>query len=428
MRALRLLAYALYFLVVIALAPSSRPLFVGRWGWEMTLAFLFLAGLMLWPFRAWLNLITKSKTLRFPGGNPVPLRRRHRMALLVGGLLLVLVPCEIAFRVNRQARTPRLEEFHPFLQNRSRPGDERFHINAHGFRGEEITKRKPDDVFRVFVIGGSTVFCPSAAWEKSHVRLLEKKLRAAYPARRIEVMNAGVPWYTTQHSLINYLFHVRAFEPDLVIFMHGINDLFRSFSPVQFAHGAYREDYSHYYGAVSRVVFRSFPADRRGGTWTGSELIDRVVSGVAQRFTGTGTDAEEVAIDEFKSLGAFARNVTAFAERLRADGVRLVLCTQPTLYRLDLDDEDRARAVLRATFCLEDGRFPDLASMVRAMRSYNAATREVATRVGVPDLDLDAAVPKTGEYFIDDCHYTEAGNRRLAEAVFTFLRSSSLLD
>jgi hypothetical protein len=426
MRVIRVFAYALYLLGVIALAPSSRPLFVGRWGWEMTLAFFFLAGFMLWPFRAWLDLVTKAKTLRFPGGRPIPLRRRHRIAFLVGGLLLVLVPCEIAFRVNRRARTPRLEEFHPFLQNRSRPGDERLHINAHGFRGEEIAKRKPDDVFRVFVLGGSTVFCPAAAWEKSHVRLLEKRLREAYPARRIEVMNAGVPWYTTQHSLINYLFHVRAFEPDLVIFMHGINDLFRSFSPAMFAYGAYREDYSHYYGAVSRVVFRSFPADRRGGTWTGSELIDRVGSGLAQRLNGA--DAEEVAIDEFKSLGAFARNVTAFAERMRVDKVHLVLCTQPTLYRLDLDDEGRARAMLRARFCLEDGRFPDLDSMVRAMRSYNAATREIGMRVGVPVLDLDASVPKTGEYFADDCHYTEAGNRRVAEAMFTFLRTSLLFD
>ena len=31
-------------------------------------------------------------------------------------------------------------------------------INSHGFRGEEISKTKSVDVFRIFMIGGSTVF------------------------------------------------------------------------------------------------------------------------------------------------------------------------------------------------------------------------------------------------------------------------------
>lgn len=424
MRTLRIVACALYFLAVAAIVLLPRPLFLGRWGWEMTLVFVFVAGLLFGPFRAWLNLITKSKTLCMPGGHPVPLRRRHRIAFLVGGLLLVLVPCEIAFRVNRLVGTPQLEEYHPFLQNRNRPGDERYHVNAHGFRGEEIAKRKPNGVFRVFFMGGSTVFCPNVEWEKSHVRLLEKKLRAAYPARRIEVMNAGVPWYTSQHTLINYLFHVRTFEPDLVVFMHGINDVFRSFSPVRFGYGAYREDYSHHYGAVSRVILRSFPADRQEGG-AGSRFIDHVATSLVDRYART--DAEEVAIDDFKSLGAFARNVTAFAERLRTDGVQVVLCTQPSLYRPDLDDEGRARATLRHV-CLEDGKFPDLESMARAMQTYNATTRRIATRLGVPCVDLEASVPKTVEYFLDDCHYTEAGNRRMADATFTFLQESLLFD
>jgi hypothetical protein len=423
--ALRLLAHALYFLAVASIILLPRPLFLGRWGWEMTLLWAFAAGLLFRPFRVWLDLITTTKTLRFPGGRPVPLRRRHRLAFLVGGLLLVLVPCEVAFRLNRRTEGPGREEFNPFLQIRLRPGDERVHVNTHGFRGEEITKNKPAGVFRAFFMGGSTVHCPAVAWEKSHVRLLERKLRAAYPDRRIEVMNAGVPWYTSEHTLINYLFHVREFEPDLVIFMHAINDLVRSFSPSRFAYGPYRDDYSHYFGAVSRVVFRARPADRHDGPGAGG-LVGHIASSLADRYAHT--DAVAVAIDHFASLGAFARNVAAFAQRLRTDGVHLVLCTQPSLYRPDLDDEGRTRALRYRDFCEEAGKYPDLESMTRAMRLYNAKIKEIATRQGVPLLDLEGAVPKTVEYFRDDCHYTEAGNRRVAETTFAFLRESRLLD
>ena len=31
-------------------------------------------------------------------------------------------------------------------------------INSHGFRGAEIFKEKPDETFRIFVVGGSTTF------------------------------------------------------------------------------------------------------------------------------------------------------------------------------------------------------------------------------------------------------------------------------
>ena len=35
-------------------------------------------------------------------------------------------------------------------------------INSHGFRGSEISKDKPNDVYRIFVVGGSTTFAVRA--------------------------------------------------------------------------------------------------------------------------------------------------------------------------------------------------------------------------------------------------------------------------
>ena len=66
-----------------------------------------------------------------------------------------------------------LDSFDPYLQNQLDPNDTERHINRHGFRGEEITRYKPDGTLRVFVLGGSTVLSAEVAYEKSHVRLLE---------------------------------------------------------------------------------------------------------------------------------------------------------------------------------------------------------------------------------------------------------------
>ncbi len=42
-------------------------------------------------------------------------------------------------------------------------------------------------------------------------------------------------------------------------------------------------------------------------------------------------------------------------------------------------------------------------------------TLALPRREGVGVFDLDARMPKTYDLFIDECHFTEAGNRRVAE-------------
>jgi hypothetical protein len=52
------------------------------------------------------------------------------------------------------------------------------------------------------------------------------------------------------------------------------------------------------------------------------------------------------------------------------------------------------------------------------MDAYNRATIEIGKRYGVPVVDLEGAVPKTGGYFIDDCHYTALCHRLIAAALY----------
>ena len=54
--------------------------------------------------------------------------------------------------------------------------------------------------------------------------MLEKILVEKYKYENIEVINAGVPGYTSWETLINFQFRVLDIEPDLIIIYHGTND------------------------------------------------------------------------------------------------------------------------------------------------------------------------------------------------------------
>ena len=100
------------------------------------------------------------------------------------------------------------------------------HINNFGMRGPDIVKEKPDDTYRVFVIGGSTTFgsgvfsdnetIPSFLGKKFDVLLLDKK---------IEIINAGITGNTSIEENYRIKNELVNFQPDLFIIYDGINDV-----------------------------------------------------------------------------------------------------------------------------------------------------------------------------------------------------------
>jgi len=409
LKALGITAHLSWALVLASFLLSPRPALVGRIPETALLAAAL--GLLSIPYFRWVAYLCR------PGGPPI----RSRMTMLIFTITVVFGGGEYLFRSNAHKRD-RIGRYHPFLQNRIERNDAALHTNSLGFRADEITKEKPEGTLRIFVMGGSTVFCGSATFEQSHCHRLQEKLRARFPEREIEVINAGVPWYTSQHSLINYLFNIRDFEPDIVILWHGINDLYHSFSPPKLGFGEYERDYSQYHGAVGRAIFSHFGPPTRATT--GIETIDRLILAVERLPVATPKPVE---IEQFASLDAFRKNLVAISERMALDGVQLVLCTQANLLRHDLEPEARESLWFAERFCVEDGVYPDFPSMVDGLASFNDVTREVAGECGVPLIDLEQSIEKSTENFLDECHYTAKGNGRVATALTQALLTSGVL-
>ena len=102
------------------------------------------------------------------------------------------------------------------------------YTNEDGFRvpssGYSLPKVKPAGQLRIAMLGGSLVQLAST-FDTTLPGSLRTVLRAAYPGRDIEVINAGIQSSVSRQSLVQLLLSVVDYHPDMVILYDGGNDL-----------------------------------------------------------------------------------------------------------------------------------------------------------------------------------------------------------
>jgi hypothetical protein len=381
-----------------------------------------------WAFRRTEICLTSGRKLQISA--------MHKITALAIAVAILITVGRSVIQRRRLDRSP--FTFHPHLQTAYKPDQPALGINRWGFRGREIEKQKPSNAFRIFMFGESTMASLEVAFEHSHCRIFERALQKEYPDRAIEVQNVALPWHSSEHSLIKLLFDVQEFSPDMVIIYHAMGDLLRGFDQPDFTHRPYRDDYGHYDGPVADLVKgRSFdlnglPISMITGFWLSDLRFDRVrllgpegkgIEGVRTLFV---PKAERISVSQWRSLAPFARNLENFARIARGKGMRVLIATEPYLYRVDASDQEREVFLFPMT-CLENGRQPDIASMKNGMDAFNGSARHVAEKCGVHFFDLEPQIPKTLEYFYDDIHYTLKGNVAVAQAMTCYLIDSQII-
>lgn len=97
-----------------------------------------------------------------------------------------------------------------------------YNINSDGLRGKELTEKKG---IRILALGNSCTFGWGVAKEHTWTTLLEQQLQTAFPNNNIDVINAGVPGYSSFQGM-NYFKNelITKVEPDIVLMMFGWND------------------------------------------------------------------------------------------------------------------------------------------------------------------------------------------------------------
>ena len=104
------------------------------------------------------------------------------------------------------------------------------HINNIGFRGPDVSLIKPENTYRVFMIGGSTTFGSASTSDRTTIPgYLQHKFNSEITETNIEVINAGISGafsFTEIQLLKNKIFD---YEPDLIIVYDGVNDVVKQY-------------------------------------------------------------------------------------------------------------------------------------------------------------------------------------------------------
>ncbi|NQT24004.1 SGNH/GDSL hydrolase family protein [candidate division KSB1 bacterium] len=320
------------------------------------------------------------------------------VALLFGSLILAVV---IAFPfANAKFKSwldirQKRDLFHPYLQ---------------------LAPQKLDGVddsmdFKIFCLGGSTTeFLDSQDrdWPDRVESLLNEK-----SDKKVHVSNQGRQWYTTQHSLINYEINLRHHQPDILIVMHTINDLLHNADFCYFSFAPFKEDYSHFYGPLSRIL-------------TNPTLISTMGDFISMFWYHTPREVVEQT--EFPGLAPFKRNLNTLIDLAKKDGVQVILMTQPNLYKVDISDKEKSKLAMLNSEAIGDNKKWSYNTAFIGFQKYTEAVKEIAAERNVILIDLEQAVPKTLEYFDDDVHYEDIAFDLVANTITTEILYQNILD
>jgi lysophospholipase L1-like esterase len=99
-------------------------------------------------------------------------------------------------------------------------------INEFGFRGSDFLYDKPQNVFRIFMVGGSTIFGVGSSSDQTSIPgYLQKNLNNFPSSTSIQVINAGYP-SANSFSESKFVRDVLLqFDPDMIIVYDGWNEL-----------------------------------------------------------------------------------------------------------------------------------------------------------------------------------------------------------
>ena len=222
-----------------------------------------------------------------------------------------------------------------------------FRHNRLGFRGPETTLEKPPDVFRIVLMGSSTIYGIYVGDDETSAAQLQLRFNALQGSRKVEVINAGVPGWNSSETLHSLPDRVLSLHPDVVLIADGRNEVF----PQLFNN--YRDDYSHYrrvgydfrnsnyqYKNLFRASYVLMLLIGNGSGHLGFSYRDEnpVYATIDYTNAPTCDDIVRNFADQART-NAFRRNLKQIIGRARENNAEVVLSTVPFLkesYRSDV--------------------------------------------------------------------------------------------
>ncbi|RMF80892.1 MAG: hypothetical protein D6737_06710 [Chloroflexi bacterium] len=289
--------------------------------------------------------------------------------------------------------------------------------NQLGYRGEEIELPKPDGMFRIVALGGSTTYGSGIPAKDAYPAILQNILRDEYGFSNVEVINAGVPGYTTWESFVNFAFRVPELEPDMIIIYHAGNDVtlartvnpgcYRGINPLRGLNTSNRI-WSPRRASVSPSVLIRFLSINTGLSPDPTTLDSRLISfNTICREGERMTDDEEIAINRPIYFERNLRNIILLAE---AHNIEVMLSS----WAFDAEMDP-----VNLTPAWQTG-----------VNEHNTIIEAIAAEMDLPFYDLAAQFEAHPEYWGengDGIHFNVLGAAEQARQYADFIVAQELL-
>ena len=259
-------------------------------------------------------------------------------------------------------------------------------INMLGLRSTQNDFSKPVDL-RIIALGDSCTFGWKLASDSTYPSLVEKGLREIDPDRRIDVINAGVPGYSSYQTRLQLETELIGIKSHLALIMLGWNDIWgRSSKP----------DCESENSKVTRLI-RTKLLNLR--------FIELLRCGIEKLTPTKNIHGGSVRV----SPDQFRENITAIIYLCRSKDIRPILLLQP-------------HRPLPHTECVGELLHP-------RMDEYNSITKDLGNILKVPVIDIPKRFkrePNQVELFMDCIHLTAEGTEILANTVLESLRQNGI--
>ena len=357
-------------------------------------------------------------------------------ALAVGSVLVVLAALEAGCRLFVRPALDRtdlnvgwasiegLGQVDPVLGYRLLPDRAvaEYATNNLGYRADPVAVPKPEGVFRILCLGGSTTIGSNAGHNRyTYPAILNDffAIALAGTGKTVEVINAGVFGYHSWHSVLRLEAERRLLAPDMVVVMDGINDVMAAYNTSTQALEQGRERLSDRLGGL---------VNKPGAAGTDPAFGVRRLLGQSALYRTSARVLPETLAKTGLFASMLQRKLDLFGyaanmERLVADdtahGVETILVNYPWIVQ---PDSTPAIERGRIPFPLQDSHY---AVYGFGRQAIAAANRAVAEKTGVPLVDPQPVFDRLTEnpaaiadLYSDTMHFTRYGNFILAQAIY----------
>jgi lysophospholipase L1-like esterase len=293
---------------------------------------------------------------------------------------------------------------HPYLIGVPRPGaavrqgDLAATIDSLGFRGADVPPLPEPRTLRILALGGSTTFGvgvdDAQTWPVHLQGLLDASLaESGGPFDRAEVINGGVPGYTSVENIIQLSLLGSHLRPHIVIVFQGLNDLRVANSP------GFRPDYANFHALTQRgnlELDRLQRGQRIALVRVARTAFRRIFETPAPALPGGAASATA----DSAALATFADNLRSLAGLCSAHDARCVFVPQ----------------VATAAFPMDRWWLPYVPqdALSEALSRYNDIMQQVATETAVPFVGQVIREQWGAADFRDYCHFSGEGGARFA--------------